>query len=343
MPIGNTNNELENNQASLPQQIATESARIAMVGAGVAGVLAVPDVLMHMAHTNQSSRGLGLISAAIITTAGKAAIKGYPSSATTSTLKNGTLVQRTKLEELTEGREPVEHEQTINEKNSQKNSLFISVMIAASLGVTDTTLTQFHTNKKTWLYQAELNPTFKVPKPSTFAEYFKAFKVGYNTRALKNTTNVAGYIMTPKLKDMLTGKLPEFKYVDTTGLSAAIFSGITIGTLSNVFDIIYKKQTVQVTQNSFITPTAFNVMNKLIAEESPKALRRGLAGSILYTSTAYLVVPKIEKLVDNVLSYFENTSTQSRHSFFSPKHFLEDAVKRQEEEKNNPFLSICKD
>lgn len=350
MPIENINKEqetsnLETPTPSLSARIGTESARILMIGSGVAAILAIPDVLMHAAHTGKSMNGL--LSGAIFTTAAKAAVKGYPSSVKASTIKNSTLNQRHNLQEHVETAKEVQEAETAKDAQEtetilQKYPLWTSATIAALIGITDTTLTQFYANKKIWAYQEVLNSTFKTPAPSTAQEYYQAFKVGYNIRAAKNITNVAGFLITPRLKTVFTEVAPETNYIDTPGLMAAITCGSTVGSISNVFDIVYKMQAISVSQKCFATPSTYDTLKSLVAKEGLKGLRRGLPGSIMYTSTAYLSVPKVEEFVDNTIDYAKNMPNCM--SFFKKaaikKHPLEDAVNRQNEERNNPFSAV---
>ena len=311
---------------SVTDTFLKEVTKIGLIGSGVATILYPFDILQQYCQTSGKSQPtvpaakfrahfrLGLM-----LSLGRTFANGFSASVKQSTTKNGILAQRGRVEDVLEKKQDIPREEQESTGGVQ-STLNKNILISGVIGLTDTTLTQYFKNMRTWhIHRLCTSGLFVVPKPTRAREYFAAFKVGYNVRLAANTTTVSGFLMTPYIESRLNGLFPKNAYFDFNNLLAIGVSGGTAGLISNIFSTLYANQTIRVSHDqTYQTPSVVTVGRELIKERGVKVLFRGAPAVMLNTTIAFKAVTKMEQYAEQAVPKIAEFSASIRHRLFKP-------------------------
>ena len=309
--------------------LAREAGRVVVIGSGVAAGLYPLDLVMQYLHTTTKGPASPRSPiSGIPLGAARALLKGYANSASNSMIKNAALQQRGRLlnSEKTVGEEkPDMRAEDFEEGNTASNlSLTRLATVSGVIGLADTTLTQYFANQRTWnihqFYLKQEQIHYTIPKPRSPSDYFKTYSAGYSLRLSRNVLLVGGLLTSSIFEERL-------KYFNSLSpgertLAAAMLAGSTAGFGSNVLDIVYKNQIININKKDFQTPSALSTAKKLIADNGVKALTRGYGTSIIYTVAAYNIVPYMEDVAQAAIPKVEQALSKVSGfilGFFNPR------------------------
>jgi hypothetical protein len=397
------------NDPSVFKTLAVEGSKLLFIGAGVSLTFLLPDILLHIKHTDSDNKSFNLTSSrggfGGIVGVVKILATTYVLSFKGAMIKNSVLFlgqkgnihgkvlseeEAAKLSILSEG-EAAAKSTVLSEEEADKLLKFVnnirSATVIFGIGIFETTLTQYLSNKRTWNNQKFNDINFIEPIIKNLngrvglKEVVKVGSLGYPIRASKNILTVAGFFINPIIKQYLQPEVekivPDFAKVcavllatsanmgdenianvvdldkadiinqakliepalkeNLPELATVLATGFSIGTITNMMEIIYKSQLikVKVDQGTLKVPSIKETINDLLATEGPKAFKRGLWLSVLYTALAYYIVPKWQQLAEEWCSakierYYDNTMT-----FFSRQRTSNINMQEQKEIENS--------
>lgn len=308
---------------SLPVAVTLEAARISTIGMGVSTALFPMDVWLQRSQTCSASPTAPKLSLGAAQRFGspRSLLKGYSASSKGSVLKNGVLAQRERTDEAFRSEELRSEESTSHEQDGlgvESNSILRSAGVAAALGTVDTTLGQYHRNWRTMYVHQSTHPGFSVPQLKSIRERFNFFKIGYFPRVTSSVAGIGGFIATTHLTPYFATILPDPTHAN---IAATLTTASTAGTLTNALHVLYNNQVTRTSPSSITAPSLSIITNDLLASHGFKVFFRGSNIAIMYTGTAYFIVPHMEKIADKfVLPAIDSRLTKT--SVSAKSHWL---------------------
>ncbi len=296
---------VEETKATVLTKVSRESAKMVTIGAGVAGVLFIPNLISQKLQTVSAptTPKRGFTKAVLISGA-----RTLGGNLTTSTMRTGVYGQR-------------DHEMFCDNK-----PVLRAAKAAVGLGVADTLFTQIPRFFETWNRAATLNPASSVPVCSTLTDYGKILKIGFPPRVISSIFGIGGFLAAEQLKEMLGNSLPCCHGVDMNKVVATGGCAVFVGMITNALaGVVHTNVVLRTDPKTLVAPPSYSVTKDLIAKEGVKVLGRGLWMSAISTGLVYFTIPEMEKVAERVVPFVER-HLRSSAAFFS--NFLSTAHAR---------------